>query len=52
MHVRIVRLPHNLADRLEAQEDLENSLTRILDPQAEWMDHDEVKQALDLDKPA
>ncbi len=72
MHVQTVRLPDDLADRLdklakltrrsktsfirealerylEAQEDLENSLARIRDPQAEWMDHDEVKRALDLD---
>jgi len=72
MHVQTVRLPYDLADRLdklakltrrsktsfirealeqylEAQEDLESSLARIRDPQAEWMDHDEVKRALDLD---
>jgi len=49
MHIQTVRLPHDLADRLEAQEDLENSLARIRDPQAEWIDHDEVKRALDLD---
>ena len=72
MHVQTVRLPKDLAARLdklakltrrsktsfirealeqylEAQEDLEKSLARIRDPQAEWMDHDEVKRALDLD---
>jgi predicted DNA-binding protein len=72
MHVQTVRLPYDLANRLdklakltqrsktsfirealerylEAREDLENSLARIRDPQAEWMDHDEVKRALDLD---
>jgi len=30
-------------------EDIEISLSRIRDPGAEWMDHDEVKRALDLD---
>ncbi len=72
MHVQTVRLPYDLANRLdklakltqrsktsfirealeqylEAQEDIEKSLARIRDPQAEWMDHDEVKRALDLD---
>ena len=38
-----------LEQYLEAQEDLEKTLARIRDPQAEWMDHDEVKRALDLD---
>jgi len=38
-----------LEQYLETMEDIEISLSRIRDPGAEWMDHDEVKRALDLD---
>ena len=31
------------------REDLETALARLRDPQAETMDHDDVRRALDLD---
>ena len=34
---------------LEEREDLEVALARFRDPQAEWVDHDEVRRELDLD---
>ncbi len=34
---------------LEDQEDLETALARFRDPGAEWLEHDEVGRALDLD---
>ncbi len=72
MRVRTVRLPDDLAERLERaaestkrsrssllvaalefyldqREDLEIALARFRDPAAEWLDHEEVGRALDLD---
>lgn len=34
---------------LDEREDLEIALARVREPQAEYVDHDEVKRALDLD---
>ena len=34
---------------LEAQEDLEVALARFRDPEAEWLEHDEVRRELSLD---
>jgi len=34
---------------LDEREDLEVALSRIREPKAEYLDHDEVKRALDLD---
>ena len=34
---------------LEAQKDLEVALARFRDPEAEWVEHDEVRRELDLD---
>ena len=34
---------------LEEREDLEVALDRFRDPQADWVDHDEVRRELDLD---
>ena len=34
---------------LEEREDLEIALSRLRDPQSEWLDHAEVKQELGLD---
>jgi predicted DNA-binding protein len=34
---------------LEDREDLRLAMDRIRDPKAEWIDHDEVRRALDLD---
>ena len=34
---------------LEEREDLEVALAIFRDPQAEWVDHDEVRRELDLD---
>jgi len=38
-----------LAKYLEEREDLEIALARFRDPEAEWVDHDEVRRELDLD---
>jgi len=38
-----------LESYLEEREDLEIALDRFRDPQAEWVDHDEVRRELDLD---
>ena len=34
---------------LEDWEDKETALMRVRDPEAEWLSHEEVKRALDLD---
>jgi RHH-type rel operon transcriptional repressor/antitoxin RelB len=34
---------------LEEREDLETALARVREPQAEYLDHDEVKRELGLD---
>jgi predicted DNA-binding protein len=34
---------------LDEREDLETALARVREPQAEYVDHDEVKRALGLD---
>jgi len=34
---------------LAEQEDLEIALSRIREPEAEWIDHEEVRRSLDLD---
>lgn len=34
---------------LDEREDLELALARVREPQAEYVDHDEVKRGLDLD---
>ena len=34
---------------LEEREDLEIGLTRFRDPEAQWIEHDQVKRELDLD---
>jgi predicted DNA-binding protein len=34
---------------LDEREDLETALARVREPQAEYLDHAEVKRALDLD---
>jgi predicted DNA-binding protein len=34
---------------LDEREDLETALARVREPQAEYLDHDDVKRALDLD---
>ena len=34
---------------LDERDDLETALARVREPQAEYLDHDEVKRALDLD---
>ncbi len=34
---------------LEAQEDLEVALARFRDPEAEWLEHHEVRRELNLD---
>jgi len=34
---------------LAEREDLEVALARFRDPEAEWVDHDEVRRELDLD---
>jgi predicted DNA-binding protein len=34
---------------LDERDDLETALARIREPQAEYLDHDEVKRALGLD---
>jgi predicted DNA-binding protein len=34
---------------LNEREDLETALARVREPQAEYIDHSEVKRALDLD---
>ena len=34
---------------LTQQEDLEMALARFRDPEAEWLDHEEVRRELDLD---
>ena len=34
---------------LEAQGDLEVALARFRDPEAEWLEHDEVRRELSLD---
>lgn len=34
---------------LDEREDLETALARVREPQAEYLDHDEVKRALGLD---
>ena len=34
---------------LAAQEDLEVALARFRDPEAEWLEHDEVRRELSLD---
>jgi len=34
---------------LEAQEDLEVALARFRDPEAAWVEHDEVRRELNLD---
>lgn len=34
---------------LDEREDLETALARVREPQAEYLDHDEVKRGLDLD---
>ena len=38
-----------LEQYLEAQEDLEVALARFRDPEAEWLEHDEVRRELSLD---
>ncbi len=38
-----------LEQYLEAQEDLEVALARFRDPEAEWLEHDEVRLELNLD---
>ncbi len=38
-----------LEQYLETQEDLEVSLARFRDPEAEWLEHDEVRLELSLD---
>ena len=38
-----------LEQYLEAQEDLEVALARFRDPEAEWLEHDEVRLELSLD---
>jgi predicted DNA-binding protein len=34
---------------LEERDDLETALARVREPQAEYLDHDEVKRALGID---
>jgi RHH-type rel operon transcriptional repressor/antitoxin RelB len=34
---------------LDEREDLEISLSRFRDPDAEWLDHEQVRRELDLD---
>ena len=38
-----------LEQYLKTQEDLEVSLARFRDPEAEWLEHDEVRLELSLD---
>ena len=38
-----------LEQYLEAQEDLEVALARFRDPEAEWLEHDEVRREFSLD---
>jgi len=38
-----------LENYLEAQKDLQVALERFRDPEAQWVDHDEVRRELDLD---
>ena len=43
------RMVEALERYLEAQEDLEVALARFRDPDAEWLEHDEVGRELNLD---
>jgi RHH-type rel operon transcriptional repressor/antitoxin RelB len=38
-----------LQNYLDERDDLETALARVREPQAEYLDHDEVKRALGLD---